>query len=848
MTLKPFHWLSLLLVLFPVVNPGWVRSAPATLQTQELKGEVVDEKGRPIAGAVCTLTGTRPGVLPDRGISKTTGETGQFSFSGLFPGTYDVVCAAVGFEPVAQEGLEVTTQGVSQLQVVLPAEIVLHERVEVREKAPTISQQPTAPPAKLTARQLEVLPLAEQKFKAALPLVPGVIRTPDGRISIKGMVETQGMLLVDSAETVDPVTGSFSIEVPFDAIESLEVHKTAYQAGYGRFSGGLTTIQTKPPASDRWQFELNDFIPTLRIKNGHIVGIADDEPRLRLTGPLWPGHLNFLESAIYSLVKQPVRGLAFPHNEIKTQSFNSLTEFQYIFSSRHLANVNVNLFPLRRQFANINSLTPQSAASDYGQRGVAVGVLDRFLLASGGVVTGLFQYTQFDSYAHGQGPKDLLVTPGGLDGNYFNAWSRNSDQQEIMLTYQLPRMQGWGKHELKAGGDFVHRSYEGTSRSQPVLVLRADNSLAERIDFTGPASLAAADTELASFVQDHWTVNEHLVLDAGLRTSDQTLGTSLALAPRFGLAYSPGEGGKTVFRSGIGVFYDRVPLLAGDFSRNPTRVITFFGPQGEPLGPPLSFRNAYLRRSEKGEEIVPPGQDLESTPSNLTWNVELDQQLLPLVALRLSYISSRTYDQFFIDPRRGPGTDPALVLTNTGGLRYHEFEATLRLRASEWADMNVSYVRSLARGDLNTLTDIYVPFERPVIRPNLFADLGTNIPHRLVTWGRLKLPREMTASPLLDVHSGFPYSNLDELQNYVGAPNSRRFPLFVSLDVRFTKDFRVPVMSWLKKHKFRIDFTIFNITNHANPRDVYSNVASPFFGSFAGFQHRLYDLSFDIVY
>ena len=129
--------------------------------------------------------------------------------------------------------------------------------------------------ATLSAQQLQTLPLTEQKFLAALPLVPGVVRTPDGKINIKGTVENQGMLLVDSAETVDPVTGSFSIDVPFDSVASLEVLKTAYPAEYGRFSGGLTMVQSKPP-SQKWGFELNDFVPTIRVKNGHIVGIADD--------------------------------------------------------------------------------------------------------------------------------------------------------------------------------------------------------------------------------------------------------------------------------------------------------------------------------------------------------------------------------------------------------------------------------------------------------------------------------------------------------------------------------------------------------------------------------------------
>jgi hypothetical protein len=830
---------SLLLLGLAAIPDAWTWPS-----TQDLKGEVVNEKGEALAGAVCTLRGP---VLPEQGLLNTTGEKGEFDFRGLVPGTYELTCAAVTYQPVVQGGIKVTETEAPFVQVVLPAAIVVREKVEVRGAAPTVALGTTAPPTRLSAPQLRTLPLTEQQFKAALPLVPGVVRTPDGKMNIKGQVETQGMLLVDSAETVDPVTGSFAIEVPLDAVESLEVHKTAYLAEYGRFSGGLTSIQTKPP-SNRWNFELNDFVPTPRFRSGHLAGIADDRPRLSFTGPLWPGKLNFAESFTYVLVKQPVRGLAWPKNEIKTQGYNSFTNFQYVFSPQHLLTANVNLFPLRQQFANINSLVSQTAASDYGQRGYSVGVTDRLLLASGSFLTTLVKFTRFSSYAHGQGPEDMLVTPNGWGGNFFNAWSRTSNQQEVLATYQFPGRKAWGRHGVKLGGDFVRRSYRGESRSQPIQLLTAEGTLAAQIDFSGPAALAAEDNELAVFAQDHWIFNGQLAVDLGLRFSGQSIGERAAFAPRVGLAYSPGKGGKTIFRAGVGIFNDRVPLLAGDFTHNPTRTVSFFDPQGQPLGSPLTFRNAYVRETEEGLQIIPPGGDLGSTPYNLTWNLELNRELVPHVVLRFSYLSSRTYDQFVVDPRSVPGSEPLLLLTNTGGSRYHEFESTLRLHASSRADWNFSYVHSLARGDLNTLTQVFVPFEQPVIRPNFFADLPSHVPHRVITWGRFQLPREVTISPLLDAHSGFPYSATDVLQNYVGAPNSRRFPTFFSLDLRLTKDVRVPFLPWLNKHKLRAALQIFNITNHSNPRDVYANVASPYFGRFAGFQHRLFDASLDIVY
>lgn len=206
----------------------------ATPQAQELNGEVLDEAGKPLAGAVCTLTG---GPLPDTGLSVVAKEKGEFNFTGLVPATYCLTCAAADYEPVMKQDLRIGESPPPFLQVVLPSEIVVRQKVEVREEVPVIALETISSPARVSSTQLMTLPLTEQRFKAALPLLPGVIRTPDGKINIKGAVESQGMLLVDAAETVDPVTGAFAIEVPIDAVGSVDVLKTAYRAEYGRFAG-----------------------------------------------------------------------------------------------------------------------------------------------------------------------------------------------------------------------------------------------------------------------------------------------------------------------------------------------------------------------------------------------------------------------------------------------------------------------------------------------------------------------------------------------------------------------------------------------------------------------------------
>jgi hypothetical protein len=195
------------------------------------------------------------------------------------------------------------------------------------------------------------------------------------------------------------------------------------------------------------------------------------------------------------------------------------------------------------------------------------------------------------------------------------------------------------------------------------------------------------------------------------------------------------------------------------------------------------------------------------------------------------------------------GSPSVLALANTGAARYRRVEATLHARPFERGDLNVTYIWSRSRGDLNTISDTYEPFEDPVIRPNVLGVLPSDVPNRLLTWGLFELPFKLTLSPVVDVRSGLPYSNVDGLQNYVSVPNGLRFPTYFSLDAKIYREFplRLPFMERSAKRKIRFGVYTINLTNHGNAHDVFSNVASPLFGQFAGFQHRIDGLVIDLV-
>jgi len=159
---------------------------------------------------------------------------------------------------------------------------------------------------------------------------------------------------------------------------------------------------------------------------------------------------------------------------------------------------------------------------------------------------------------------------------------------------------------------------------------------------------------------------------------------------------------------------------------------------------------------------------------------------------------------------------------------------------------------------LNSLSDTYIQFQAPILRPNTYGIQPSDIPNRFLVWGFLHLPRGFVLSPVMDAHTGFPYSNFDVMQDYVGVPNSNRFPYYFSLDAKVYRDFSIwiPFRDHSQRHKIRIGVFSTDVTNRQNPHDVFSNNAlippgslnpagNPTYGQFDGFQRRFTGLALD---
>jgi len=78
---------------------------------------------------------------------------------------------------------------------------------------------------------------------------------------------------------------------------------------------------------------------------------------------------------------------------------------------------------------------------------------------------------------------------------------------------------------------------------------------------------------------------------------------------------------------------------------------------------------------------------------------------------------------------------------------------------------------------------------------------------------------------------------------YAATPGATRYPEFLSVDARFSKDIKVN-----PKYSVRLSLSTFNLTNHFNPEAVHNNVADPAFGYFFGHRGRRFTADFDFLF
>lgn len=798
---------------------------------------VVDQHRLAVPGVrVRLMPAARPAAFAE------TGESGHVAFPDLEAGRYLVSLAMPGFEPV-ERALDLAEGGTADLSLELTlVPVQTRTSIEVKDASDPIAQGASAP-ATVSAKIARELPNRPATVADALPLIPGVVREPGGGLRISDSAEHRSALIVNSADVTDPATGQFGLTVPIDSVMSMNVFQTPFLAEYGRFSAGLVSVETRR-GGEKWKWELNDPLPEFRIRSYQLRGLKTATPRVNFEGPILPGKLYLSEGFEYEIRKTAVYTLPFPDNQKKQEGINSFSQLDWLATSKQLVTATLHLAPQRLGFVNIDYFNPQETSPDAATRNYTGTLAHRYDLA-GGLLENTFSVTVFDARVWAQGPNDLIVTPTGNRGNYFADKDRTASRLSGLSTYSFAPLPRLGTHHFKLGSYVAGTNEDGQIQEHPIQILNALGDLTERIDFTRHRDFEISDVELNFFAQDHWIVSPHLSLDLGTRVESQEISRAYRAAPRAGLAWNPLPARGTTVRAGFGFFYDRVPLNVYAFNRYPDRVITMYDSAGEIEAGPFLFLNTLGQVKVRHPFLYQKPVDGNFSPRSATWTVQIEQPVAHFLKLRAAYLQSLSdglvvLDTVAPDPETNTG---AYLLSGTGNARYRQFEATARVRLGAERELLFSYVRSKGRGDLSDFGNFLGTFPVSMIRPNYYGNLPADLPNRFLAWGLVQLPAKFRIAPVVEYRSGFPYIATDAAQNYAGIPNDRRFPHFLSVDSRLSKDVQVN-----PKYAVRVSVSSFNLTNHFNPEAFHGNVADPAYGLFFGHRGRRFTLDFDFLF
>ena len=136
-----------------------------------LVGAVIDAQGAVVPGARVTIVNTETNLTREA----TTDAQGQYSFTNIQPGPYDVKVSLQGFKEAIQSRVPVTVGQISRVNLTL-AVGALTEVVTVQSAAELLQTDKADTRTELKSTEITNLPLNQfRNYQALQVLVPGSI-------------------------------------------------------------------------------------------------------------------------------------------------------------------------------------------------------------------------------------------------------------------------------------------------------------------------------------------------------------------------------------------------------------------------------------------------------------------------------------------------------------------------------------------------------------------------------------------------------------------------------------------------------------------------------------------------
>ncbi len=806
-------------------------------QPGSVGGQVVDALGAVLVGATVTT------VAAD-GSEKTavTNQRGEFTIPGLAPGKYTVRIAATNFAPYENTEVEIAAGRKEELTALMTVEAVAEEVEVTNDDDVSTDPNSTASATVLKEKDLEALPDDPDELEAALQALAGPSAGPNGgQIYIDGF--TGGRLPPKEAIreiriNQNPFSAEFD-RLGFGRIEILTKPGSDKWRGsaFGNFNDESLNsrnpfAENRAPSQTRF-FGGNISGPIQKGKSSFFIDINNRDvdnntvinavildpnfnpvnftedvqiPSRRFSlSPRFDYAINDKNTLVarYSFERnsfqnQGVGGTSLPSRAYET----SETEHEIRLTETMIINpttVNETRFEIdweNRDQTGDNSIPTVNVADAFTGGGSQIG----------------------SSFNHAVDWELQNYTTTSLGKNNEHSLKFGARVRGITLTDRSENNFGGsftfpGIAERRIPEDCVPPTQPGDPPCEIIPAVSPldqyrRNVLADpdaRYNFsptqfsitTGNPEQKVSRTDIGLFATDDWRVNPGLTLSFGLRYENQTnISDNLNFAPRFSFAYSPGAGGakapKTVFRGGLGIFYDRFSenLTLNALRFNGTEQLNLVVSANDPDPVRRAAAIALLQQpifTLDGVTNVPTAdQILAALPqSNTIRSISselqspyimqaafgVEHQLPARTTLSVFYIGSRTLHVLRsrninapicpeqINCNNVPRPDPTLgniyQYESSGVLNQNQmivnFRSMFNSKLSLWGNYRLGFARGNADG-AGTF---------PAYSYDLAGEYGRSsfdIRHNFVIGGNFTLPWGVSLSPFIIANSGRPFN------------------------------------------------------------------------------------------
>ena len=716
-----------------VLSSAWL--CGQTPDTATVRGEVIDTSGAAIPDATVTLT-AREAVQTH---TATSDVAGRFAFAGISVGdVYDISAAKQGFATAQSSGLKLIGGAVANVILRLAVRgntsdvTVTGTLNAVRSDEPQLGVYLDSKEARevpLLNRRITYLPLLNAANRPAIN--QGDIFMNQNLFTTNGAGRRQTWFEVDGANSVD-LWGRQTIftNLPVDSVNEMTVLTNSFSAEYGSGVGSVVNVVTQGGTDHFHGFalglwrpadassRLSGFTPQTVTSGTQITSDKLTQVAGGLSGPL--GHATyFAANGEYSWEDRasPVIAPVAPQSYVG--EYRDALGMVRIDHNLNRAN---DVF-LKFQADGYRDTNPSGAVGGNTLPTVGRIFRRRTYLTEVDETATLSPSLLNDFRAQYQLASPVTEFDPILPGTQFQVpiagvgtFTTGTSQSALLMNHQFEFADTLsfvhGRHTLKFGADVIRAHSGGNSKEfgGPIYLgqfvynvcplsqaecespayLDSISNVKSYTQSYGNGSYTVDDTLWSLFGQDDFRITRRLTLDLGLRYERQTFTDSaLNFAPRVGFALDLLGNGKTVVRSGFGIYYSQVPdnAQANYALTGPTGVFNYTAGPGQvgfptsvdavplasfPSGALAPLRSLYIRPGDASyhDPFFPTStllgyQDGLWSPYTEQWTFGIEQQLAPNWILSVDYVGSHT-----VHINRPLDVDPPTSFTPTAARSF----------------------------------------------------------------------------------------------------------------------------------------------------------------------------------